>query len=174
LGQFSNPDKGDLLIVISKKSQYALIAMTCLAREYEHGPVLVSRMAEEEQIPKDFLNLILLELKNRGLVQSKRGKRGGYALSRPPEEIDLATILRLIGGPLAPVPCASGSAPAQCNVCRDEEVCAIKPTMREVRDATARILERTMLSDLVRRGRELEAAKRARAANPGPPADFVI
>ena len=161
--------------MISKKAQYALVAMTRLAREYERGPVLVSRLADEEKIPKDFVNLILIELKNHGLVQSKRGKNGGYVLARPPDQIDLASIIRLTSGPLAPVPCASATAPRPCDVCRDEEVCGLRPTMKEVRDATAGILEKTSLADVARRARALEKAKQKRLGESGRPAsDWVI
>ena len=161
--------------MISKKAQYALVAMTGLAREYKRGPVLVSRLAEEERIPKDFLNLILLELKNHGLVQSKRGKRGGYVLSRSPDQISLASVIRLISGPLAPVPCVSAASPRSCDVCRDEEVCGIRPTMKEVRDATAGILEKTTFADVVRRGDALEKARKIRTASlDGGSLNYVI
>jgi Rrf2 family protein len=151
--------------VLSKKTQYALMAMTSLAREYRNGPVLVSRLADEGKIPKDFLNLILLELKNHGLVQSRRGKKGGYVLSRPPDHVSLASIIRLIGGPLAPVPCVSASVPGSCDICRDEETCGLRQTMKEVRDATARILEQTSLADVVTRADALEQARANRAAS---------
>ena len=151
--------------MISKKAQYALVAMTGLAREYERGPVLVSRLADEERIPKDFLNLILLELKNHGLVQSKRGKNGGYVLARSPDRISLASIIRLLSGPLAPVPCVSVSSPSPCDVCRDGEVCGLRPTMKEVRDATAGILEKTSLADVVRRAAALAKARKIRTGH---------
>jgi Rrf2 family protein len=152
--------------MFSMKTQYALRAMASLARQYDEGPVLVGRLAESEHIPKKFLNLILLELKNHGLLESKKGKQGGYLLRKPPQEINLATIIRLTNGPLAPVLCVSALAYRRCDLCRDEGVCGIKPTMQAVRDAMVAILEHTTLADVARTE---EALERSRA---GVPAAF--
>ena len=141
--------------MLSKKAHYALTAMICLARHYGEGPILISKIAETEKIPKKFLNLILLEMKNHGLLSSRKGKEGGYSLAKPPEAIDLATIIRLMNGPLAPVLCVSALARQKCDVCVDESVCGLKPTMKAVRDATIQILVSTTLADIIACERDL-------------------
>jgi Rrf2 family protein len=92
---------------LSKRTQYSLRAMYALARGYGKGPVLISTLADEEAIPKKFLEQILLALKSSGLVESKKGKGGGYSLVRSPEKITVADVIRLMEGPLAPLPCAN-------------------------------------------------------------------
>jgi Rrf2 family protein len=99
-------------------------------------------------VPRKFLELILLELKNHGLLQSKKGKGGGYALARPPETINVGEIVRLIDGPIAPLPCVSKTAYMRCEECRDERTCGIRLVMKNVRDATASILDATSIADL--------------------------
>jgi Rrf2 family protein len=135
--------------MLSKKAKYALQALTLLTKEYGHGPVLISDLAEKEKIPKKFLELILLNLKNKGILQSKKGKGGGYLLGKPPDSITLGEIIRILDGPLAPLPCVSQTAYRKCDECEDEMTCGIRPVMKEVRDATARILDGTTLSDLM-------------------------
>ena len=152
--------------MLSKKAQYALRAMTYLAKEYDRGPILVATVAESEKIPKKFLNLILLELKNHGLLDSKKGRQGGYFLGKPPDEINLAQVIRLTNGPLAPVLCVSAMAYRRCGVCANETVCGIKPTMKAVRDAMATILEGTTFADVVRCERALDAGRPVRVRKP--------
>ena len=124
--------------MLSKKSKYALKAMLVLAKEYGQGPVLISDMAQREGIPRKFLELILLELKNQGLLQSKKGKGGGYFLGREPHLISVGHIIRVLDGPIAPLPCVSKTAYMRCRECRDERSCGIRIVMKEVRDATAK------------------------------------
>ena len=138
--------------MISQKSKYALKALTVLAREYGKGPVLISDIANQEKIPRTFLELILLELKNQGLLHSRKGRGGGYFLAKPPQSISVGQILRMTGGPLALLPCVSKTAYRRCDECQDERTCGIRIVMKEVRDATAKILDATMLADLVKRG----------------------
>ncbi|MCI0411874.1 Rrf2 family transcriptional regulator [bacterium] len=135
--------------MITRKTKYALSALVHLARKEKMGPVLISDLAEQERIPKKFLELILLELKRHGILQSKRGKGGGYALGRPSELIRLGQVIRLLDGPLAPIPCVSETAYQACEDCADEADCGIRLVMKEVRDATARILDNTTLADVV-------------------------
>jgi Rrf2 family protein len=137
--------------MLSRKSKYALKAMMVLAREYGQGPVLISEIAQREGIPRKFLELILLELRNRGILQSKKGKGGGYFLGKPPAKVSLGEILRDIDGPLAPVSCVSHSAYLRCEDCPDEHTCGVRMAMKEVRDATAKILDSTTLADVIRR-----------------------
>src|SRR5439155_11078151 len=92
---------------ISKRTQYGLKAMQALGRRYREGPVLIGSLAREESIPLKFLEAILLDLKSRGLLESKLGRKGGYRLARPPSAITIGSIIRVMEGPLAPLPCAS-------------------------------------------------------------------
>ena len=138
--------------MISQKSKYALKALSVLAREYGKGPVLISDIAKQEKIPRTFLELILLDLKNQGLLHSRKGRGGGYLLAKPPQSISVGQVLRMTGGPLALLPCVSKTAYRRCEECHDERTCGIRIVMKEVRDATARILDATTLADLVKRG----------------------
>lgn len=136
--------------MLTKKAKYALIAVLHLARRYGEGPILINELAEREGIPKKFLETILLELKNHGFLQSKKGKGGGYYLRKGPDEITIGDIVRTIDGPLAPVPCVSKTAYQPCEECRDERVCGIRLVMKNVRDAIANVLDRATLKDIVR------------------------
>jgi Rrf2 family protein len=134
--------------MLTKKSKYGLKALLVLAEEAGHGPVLVSELAERQRLPKKFLEAILLELKRHGLLQSKKGKGGGYFLSRKPADITLGQVIRVLDGPLALIPCVSQTAYMKCEECVDERACGIRLAMKEVRDATARILDNTTLAGL--------------------------
>ena len=131
---------------LSKRTQYSLRALYALARNYGRGPLLIAQMAQEEAIPKKFLEQILLSLRNRDLVVSKKGKGGGYALARRPELVTIGEVIRMIEGPLAPLPCASETRFRKCDECPDIETCGTRIVMREVRDAIADILDRTTLA----------------------------
>jgi Rrf2 family protein len=139
--------------VLSRRSKYGLKALLALAQEAGRGPVLVSDLAERDAIPKKFLEAILLDLNRQGLVQSKKGKGGGYFLRRPPEEITFGQVIRALEGPLALVPCVSQTAYARCTECIDEPTCGVRLAMQQVRDATAEILDNTTLADINRRVR---------------------
>jgi Rrf2 family protein len=134
--------------VLSKKSKYGLKALLVLGREAGRGPVLVSDIADREAIPRKFLEAILLELKHRGIVESKKGKGGGYFLRRPPAEIAFGEVIRVLEGPLAAVPCVSQTAYMKCAECVDEDTCGVRLAMKQVRDATARILDHKTLADV--------------------------
>lgn len=133
---------------LSKRTQYSLRALYALTRSYKKGARLIAELAEEEAIPKKFLEQILLMLKGRGLVESKKGRGGGYALSRPPEEITLGSVIRLVEGPLAPIPCASESAFRKCAECADVTTCGTRMVMKEVRNAIANVLDKTTLASV--------------------------
>lgn len=139
-----------LTIVLSRKSKYGLKALLVLAERAGTGPVLVSELAEHDRIPKKFLEAILLELKRHGVVQSKKGKGGGYFLHRQPSQIAFGEVIRVLDGPLAAVPCVSQMAYMKCVECVDEQTCGVRLAMKEVRDATARILDGTTLADINR------------------------
>jgi Rrf2 family protein len=135
--------------MLSKKSKYAIKALIALAEHGREEPVRIADLARAQQIPPKFLELILLELRNQGFLRSRKGKGGGYLLARDPSTIFLGQIVRMFDGPLAPVPCASQTAYVPCSDCRNEAVCGVHLAMKEVRDATARILDGTSLSQLL-------------------------
>ena len=134
--------------MLSKKAKYAIKALLALANQSGEEPIRIADLARAEQIPPKFLELILLGLKNQGLLRSRKGKGGGYSLARDPSEIYLGQIVRMFDGPLAPVPCASQTAYVRCADCTDEAVCGVRLAMKEVRDATARILDGTSIAAL--------------------------
>src|SRR5580704_16368933 len=136
---------------ISKRTQYGLKAILALGRRYRMGPVLIATLSKEECIPLKFLELILLDLKTHGLLESKKGKGGGYSLSRPPSTITIGSVIRIMEGPLAPLPCASETAFKPCEECSDVETCGTRIIMRQVRDAMAAVLDQTTLADLLKR-----------------------
>jgi Rrf2 family protein len=135
---------------LSKRTQYGLKAMVALGRRSQEGPVLIGTLAREESIPIKFLEGILLDLKTRGLLSSRLGRKGGYQLSRPPSKITIGSIIRLLEGPLAPLPCASETAFQPCEECPDVDHCATRIIMRRVRDAISGVLDRTTLADVIR------------------------
>jgi Rrf2 family protein len=136
--------------MISKKTKYALKALEILGADYPHKkPYLIADLAEKGRIPKKFLELILLEMKNNEILQSKKGKGGGYFLAKAPSEISLGNVMRLLEGPLAPLPCVSQTAYKRCDECIDEHTCSIRMLMKEVRDATAAIFDGTTLQDML-------------------------
>lgn len=146
--------------MLSNKAKYALRALFALAKKYDRGPVLISDLAAEEAIPKKFLELILLELKNQGILQSKKGKGGGYFLGKNPDSITLGQVIRILDGPLAPLPCVSQIAYRKCEECEDEATCGIRIVMKEVRDATAKILDGASLADVLTRVESLTKENR--------------
>ena len=123
--------------------------MASLARDYGKGPLLIADIAEKERIPRKFLELILLDLKKKGFVQSKKGKGGGYYLNRLPSTISVDQLIRALDGPLALLPCVSQMAYERCAECPDEDTCGIRRVFKDVREATIRVLERTTLADLM-------------------------
>jgi Rrf2 family protein len=131
-----------------------------LAEEAGKGPVLVADLARRERLPKKFLEAILLELKCRGVVQSRKGRGGGYFLSRQPSEITFGEVIRVLDGPLAAVPCVSQMAYMKCAECLDERTCGVRLAMKEVRDATADILDHTTLADMNTQVRRLKRKRR--------------
>src|ERR1043165_7638548 len=142
---------------ISQKGLYALQAMMMLARRYSEGAIRIRDIAYEEELPEKFLELILLELKNARLVESVRGAKGGYQLRRPPQEIHLSEIIRLIDGPLAPF---GDAEQLQTLIDRDVEHRALYQVFLDVRNAAAEILDNTSLEDLIKtRGKKSKLIK---------------
>lgn len=123
--------------------------MIVLATQAEGDLLQAGEIAERQNVPRKFLELILLDLRKHGLVRSQRGKLGGYALAKPADTITFGQIMRIMDGPLAPIPCASLTGYRRCADCRDEKSCAVRKAMRQVRDAAAAILDGTTLADAI-------------------------
>ena len=134
--------------MLTRKSKYGLKALLVLAEEADRGPMLISELADRQRLPKKFLEAILLELKRAGLLHSKKGKGGGYVLGRKPTDITVGQVIRVLEGPLALTPCVSVTAYRKCDECVDEKTCGVRLAMKEVRDATAHILDNTTLASL--------------------------
>jgi len=141
--------------MMSSKAKYGIHALIHLTKRYGKGPVLIAQIAEEEKIPKKFLEAILVDLKNQGVLQSKKGKGGGYELAKPPATIKLGQVIRVLDGPIAPVPCVSQTAYRKCDECPHEDICAIRATMKDVREAIANILDNTSLEDMFKNAQKL-------------------
>lgn len=138
--------------MLSQKAQYAFRALTHLVDKFQKGPVLISEIAAQKRIPLKFLENILLELKKAGILDSKKGKGGGYFIRQDPSQTTIASIIRIVDGPIAMLPCVSLYFYQKCKNC-DEHNCGLHGMMEQVRDATLGILENRTLKDLVS-GRE--------------------
>ncbi len=134
--------------MLSKKTQYGLKALGYLAANFGEGPVLISEIAKKKKIPIKFLENILLQLKTNGILQSKKGKGGGYFLADNPKKTTLAAAMRIIEGPIALLPCVSLNFYEKCKDC-DEKTCGLKKVMISTRDATLKILEKKTIADLI-------------------------
>ncbi|HMN85045.1 MAG TPA: Rrf2 family transcriptional regulator [Bauldia sp.] len=133
--------------MISQKAKYALRALVALAQAPRGEPVLIHEIAEQQSIPKKFLEQILLDLKHHGFVASRRGKLGGYHLLKDPSDITFGAVLRIIDGPVAPLPCLSKIAYRRCDDCSDEGSCEIRRVFAEVADATRGVLDSRTIAD---------------------------
>lgn len=142
--------------MLTRKSKYGLKALLTLARGSGQAPVLVAELAERERIPRKFLEAILLDLKRHGLLESRKGRGGGYLLGRPADQITVGQVIRVLDGPLALVPCASQTAYRRCEECVDELTCGVRLAMKDVRDATATILDNTTLESLNARTKSID------------------
>lgn len=133
--------------MLSKKTQYAFKALMHLAHEYDKGPVLIADISKKRKIPLKFLENILLELKRAEILDSKKGKGGGYFLAKHPKKIPLAEVLRLVDGPISLLPCVSLHFYERCKNC-DEKSCGLHKVMSNVRDANLAILEKKTVADI--------------------------
>src|ERR1700744_4964542 len=132
--------------MLSQKSRYALKALLVLAARSDVDSMQIAEIAETANVPRKFLEQILLELKKPGIVRSQRGRLGGYSLGRPAKDISFADVLRVTDGPLALSPCVSVMAYRKCDDCFDEAVCGIRKALLAPRDATAEVLESRSLA----------------------------
>ena len=135
--------------MLLKKTRYAIIASIKLAKEYGKGPILIGDIAKSEGIPQRFLENILLEMKNMGLLGSRIGKTGGYYLMKSPEEITLLDIVRHFEGTIALLNCVSEKAYQACEFCKNEQDCKVRSVFKNIRDYTFNVLQKTRLSDLI-------------------------
>jgi Rrf2 family protein len=145
--------------MISKKTIYAFKALIHLAKTPSGQSVLIADLAREENIPKKFLEFILLSLRKGGLLQSRVGKGGGYTLALPANKISIGAIVRILEGDIAPLQCLSTTNYARCEECQDEATCGIRLTMTDVDVALATVLDGLTLADMVERS-ENERSKR--------------
>jgi Rrf2 family cysteine metabolism transcriptional repressor len=142
---------------LSTKGEYASRAMLELARHYEKKPLHIRDISKAQDIPQRFLEQILLQLKRAGYLRSRKGPNGGYTLAKPPAEINVAEVIRVMDGPLAPIDCVSVTAH---EVCPHEATCTLKWLWKEVRDAVAEIMERTTFAELASKARAAETGQR--------------
>lgn len=156
--------------MLTKKGKYGLKALVDLARLAPGETAFINDIAQRNNIPKKFLDTILLELRNAGVLRSKKGPGGGYSLSRAASDIRIGHVIRTLDGPLAPIRCASRTAYEACDDCSDPERCQVRRSMTEVRDAIAEILDNMTLEQFVAGGGsgiEIQEREDHRASNIG-------
>ncbi|UJH68255.1 Rrf2 family transcriptional regulator [Allomuricauda sp. SCSIO 65647] len=135
--------------MLSKKTKYGLKALTYLASQKKKEPVQIAEIAKHENISQKFLESILLTLRRNGFLGSKKGKGGGYYLIKEPEEIPMTSVMRVLEGPIAMVPCVSLNFYEKCDDCPDEKTCSVYKLMLQVRDANLAVYRNTTLADLI-------------------------
>jgi len=143
--------------MISNKTKYAIKALVALARKQK--PMTIQEIADLENIPKKFLEAILLELRKQSILGSKIGIGGGYYLLKKPNEIVLSQVLRISGGPIALLPCVSINFYERCEDCKEEAFCSLREVVLEVREATLKVLADTTIEDMVEKEKKLKALK---------------
>jgi Rrf2 family protein len=133
--------------MLSQRTRYTIRALLHLADRYGEGPVQLTEIAEAQNIPSKFLTVMLSSMRRAGIVETMRGREGGYWLAKPPQQVSYGEIVRLTRGSLGLLPCASRLAYQQCTNCITEEKCRLHRVMLMVRDETARILDGLTLAD---------------------------
>lgn len=134
--------------MLSKKTQYAFQALSYMAQQPANEPILIAEIAKQRKIPLKFLENILLTLRKDGILESKKGKGGGYYFKLKPKQVSLARVIRLLDGPIAPLSCVSLHFYERCRNCNEKE-CGLHKMMVQVRDANLRILEKKTIAELV-------------------------
>ncbi|MEM5565937.1 Rrf2 family transcriptional regulator [Psychroserpens sp. AS72] len=134
--------------MLSKKTKYGIKALTYLARQDSRIPVSIATISKSENISVKFLESILLTLKRNGILGSKKGLGGGYYLIKNPKDVPMTTVMRILEGPIAMVPCVSLNYYEKCDDCPDEDTCAVHRLMIQVRDNTLEVFRNTTLADL--------------------------
>jgi Rrf2 family protein len=135
--------------MLSKKTKYALHALTYLSKHKDKGAILIQEISQEYGISHKFLENILLELKKAGFLGSKKGKGGGYYLIKDPQDVPLSTVIRMLDGPIALLPCVSLNYYEPCEECHDQQQCGLNKVMAQVRDETLKILSMKSLADII-------------------------
>jgi Rrf2 family protein len=133
--------------VITQKAKYAFKALFHLAEQPDGTSVQIEEIAKAAGIPRKFLEHILLELKNKGIVASRRGRAGGYVLLKRPDDMTIGSILRAVDGPIAPLPCISRTAYRRCSDCKDEKTCVVRRLFADTYSATLLLMDGTTLAD---------------------------
>src|SRR6476469_3509259 len=147
--------------MISKKTKYAINALVYLAKEGKGTePIQISKISESENIPRKCLEAILLDLKNAGMLSSKKGKTGGYYLHKTPEEINIADVMRLFDGPIALLPCVTHMYYERCEECKDEATCGIRSVFADVSNETVNMIKTATLAEIMLRSGKLEKGKK--------------
>lgn len=141
--------------MLSKKAKYGINALVYLAQQPVNQPIQISTISAHENISRKFLESILLVLRNAGMVNSKKGKEGGYYLSLPPEDINMAEVMRIFDGPIALLPCVTYRYYQKCNECKDEATCGIRDVFSDIRRETVRMLKDASLAEIVKRANTL-------------------
>lgn len=147
------------LRMLSKRAKYALNALVQLAKAREEGPLSAGELSIRAGVPRKFLEAILVELRNAGLIISKKGRSGGHALRLAPKEIHMAEVIRLFDGAIGLVPCVTHRYYERCEECVDEGTCGIRDVFMEVREATVRMLKRATLADVMKREERLRTTR---------------
>jgi Rrf2 family protein len=145
--------------MLSKRTKYALNALVQMAKARDEGPLSAAELAERAGVPRKFLEAILVDLRNAGMVASTRGRSGGHALRKLPKEIHMAEVIRLFDGAIGLVPCVTHNYYKRCDECVDEQTCGMRDVFVEVREATVRMLKRATLADVIVREKRLGKRK---------------
>jgi Rrf2 family protein len=145
--------------MLTAKGKYGLKALVHLATLPPGESTQAREIADANNVPKKFLDAILGDLRNAGIVRSRKGPGGGYMLARAPGEIKVGHVVRTLDGPLAPIACASRTAYQPCADCKDVKTCAVRITMTRARDAMAEVLDKMSIADMVAAGRGRKASK---------------
>jgi Rrf2 family protein len=148
--------------MLSRKAKYALRALSVLALS-DGSPVQARRLAEEAKVPAKFLEAILVELRDAGVVESRRGTSGGHRLARPAEQVMVGDVVRIIDGPIAPIRCASVTAYQPCADCIDPATCALRDLMGDVREAMSGVIDHRSLLELAQASAAKPATSSSRA-----------
>lgn len=136
-------------MMLSKKTKYGLKALAYLASKESREPVQIAEIAKNENISQKFLESILLTLRKTGFLGSKKGKGGGYYLIKEPEDILMTSVIRVLEGPIAMVPCVSLNFYEKCDDCPDENTCAVHRLMIQVRDSALEVYRNNTLADII-------------------------
>tara|TARA_R110002049_G_scaffold7173_4_gene42571 strand:- start:3499 stop:3939 length:441 start_codon:yes stop_codon:yes gene_type:complete len=145
--------------MLSKKTKYAINALVYLAKNNNGKPIPIGQISTDQNIPHKFLESILLDLKNARILNSKKGKFGGYALNKEPKEVDMAEIMRLFDGAVALLPCVTYRFYERCDECIDEDACGIREVFLEIRNETVERLKAATLEDIINRETRLKTVK---------------